>query len=157
MTDRELMQQALDALFNLRWAASERDKKNRIRQFDEFMDGSDEAIEALRARLAQPEPEPVVWADKYDIEREGHDFWVSRQANAGVPLYTVPPQQHSEQWWKHEVSNAWAEGYEKGRLQREWIGLTDEDKREIINETEPEDRGYVMALVEAKLKGKNIG
>ena len=21
----------------------------------------------------------------------------------------------SEQWWKHEVSNAWAEGYEKGR------------------------------------------
>ena len=26
-----------------------------------------------------------------------------------------PEQQHSEQWWKHEVSNAWAEGYEKGR------------------------------------------
>ena len=38
-----------------------------------------EAAEALRARLAQPE------------------------------------QQHSEQWWRHEVSNAWAEGYEKGR------------------------------------------
>ena len=61
----------------------------------------------------------------------------------------------SEQWWKHEVSNAWAEGYEKGRLQREWQGLTQEDKREIIDETEPEDRGYVMALVEAKLKEKN--
>jgi hypothetical protein len=38
---------------------------------------------------------------------------------------------------------------------KEWKGLTDEDKREIIDETEPEDRGYVMALVEAKLKDKN--
>ena len=66
-----------------------------------------------------------------------------------------PEQQRSEQWWKHEVSNAFAQGYEKGRLQREWQGLTKEDKREIIDETEPEDRGYVMALVEAKLKDKN--
>jgi hypothetical protein len=37
------------------------------------------------------------------------------------------PEQRSEQWWKHEVSNAWAQGYEKGRLQREWQGLTDEE------------------------------
>lgn len=34
----------VDALINLRWAASERDKKNRIRQFDEFMDKADAAI-----------------------------------------------------------------------------------------------------------------
>ena len=26
-----------------------------------------------------------------------------------------PEQEHSEQWWKHEVSNAYANGYEKGR------------------------------------------
>ena len=26
-----------------------------------------------------------------------------------------PEQKHSEQWWKHEVSNAYANGYEKGR------------------------------------------
>ncbi len=39
--------------------------------------------------------------------------------------------------------------------QREWQGLTNEDKREIINETESKDRGYIMALVEAKLKEKN--
>ena len=38
-----------------------------------------------------------------------------------------------------------------------WRGLTTQDKCEIINQTEPNDRGYVMALVEAKLKGKNIG
>ncbi len=47
------------------------------------------------------------------------------------------------------------EGVEVTLAQHEWQGLTDEDKREIINETEPEDRGYVMALVEAKLKEKN--
>ena len=34
----------VDALINLRWAASERDKKNRIRQFDEFMDKADAAL-----------------------------------------------------------------------------------------------------------------
>ena len=39
--------------------------------------------------------------------------------------------------------------------QREWVGLTDEERREIISDTERDDRGYVMALVEAKLKEKN--
>ena len=70
MTDRELMQQALDALewcYDVtEWPANGKSAQ-------------DKAIEALRARLAQPE------------------------------------QEHSEQWWRHEVSNAWAEGYEKGR------------------------------------------
>jgi len=77
-TDRELMQQALDALFNLRWAASERDKKNRIRQFDEFMDGSDEAIEALRARLAQPEPE-VRWDASAPLVVQPHPAFQATQ------------------------------------------------------------------------------
>ena len=39
--------------------------------------------------------------------------------------------------------------------QRKWVGLTAEERREIISETERDDRGYVMALVEAKLKEKN--
>ena len=70
-----------------------------------------------------------------------------------------PEQEHSEQWWRHEVSNAWAEGYEKGRLQREWKGLTDEE----IDETAwPYFIGNIMPSVkiivrqlEAKLKEKN--
>jgi hypothetical protein len=38
---------------------------------------------------------PVAWADKHDIEREGHDFYVNRQqpAKDGVPLYTAPSQE----------------------------------------------------------------
>lgn len=66
-TDKELMQQALDALeveHSAIYGTSQTEK----------------AIEALRARLAQPE------------------------------------QKHSEQWWRHEVSNAYANGYEKGRV-----------------------------------------
>ena len=39
--------------------------------------------------------------------------------------------------------------------QRTWVGLTMEDKWEIVQATERDDRGYVMALVEAKLKEKN--
>jgi hypothetical protein len=38
---------------------------------------------------------------------------------------------------------------------REFVGLTKEDKWEIVQATERDDRGYVMALVEAKLRSKN--
>lgn len=67
-----------------------------------------EGYEKGRASVKQREQEPVAWADKYDLDREGHDFWVSRQANVrtGVPLYTAPPQ-------------------------REWQGLTDEEANEL--------------------------
>ena len=40
----EVNAELVEALYNLRWAASERDKKNRIRQFDEFMDAADAAL-----------------------------------------------------------------------------------------------------------------
>lgn len=117
MTDRELMQQALDALewcYDVtEWPANGKSAQ-------------DKAIEALRARLAQPE------------------------------------QEHSEQWWRHEVSNAWAEGYEKGRLQREWIGLTDEEILEEYRQSygdaihdEPNGLLEFVRAIEAKLKEKN--
>jgi hypothetical protein len=71
-------------------------------------------------------------------------------------------QGRSEQWWKHEVSNAWAEGYEKGRAQREWKGLTDEEVRafEVWLDDEEEKHGWnppqdIIKYIEAKLKEKN--
>ena len=73
-----------------------------------------------------------------------------------------PEQEHSEQWWRHEVSNAWAEGYEKGRLQREWQGLTDEDVDEVERWIEFKEEGSgripnqkLVRYIEAKLKAKN--
>jgi len=38
---------------------------------------------------------------------------------------------------------------------REWVGLTEEDRWEIIYATERDERTTVMELVEAKLKEKN--
>jgi hypothetical protein len=100
-----------------------------------------EAITALRAAIEQAEKQkPVAWADKYDIEREGHDFYVNRQqpSKDGVPLYTAPPQ-------------------------REWQGLTDEEIGKVITQSEitlknycSEDKQTEYArAIESKLKEKN--
>ena len=93
-----------------------------------------DTIESLRARLAQPE-EP-------DWSAAG---------------FSKPPVR-SEQWWRHEVSNAWAEGYEKGRLQREWQGLTEAERIDIVDEEIAAQNTEHFALaqaIEAKLKEKN--
>jgi hypothetical protein len=39
--------------------------------------------------------------------------------------------------------------------EREWQGLTNEELRDIFDSCQTEDRGYVAAMVEAKLKEKN--
>ena len=75
MSDRELMQQALDALEG--YARNCR---------CEGGGAPCDAAEALRARLAQPEPEPVAWwhdkGDVVDLNVSGH----------GTPLYFAPPK-----------------------------------------------------------------
>ena len=116
MTDKEIMQMALDAL------------ETHAKQYPHMVKGyTVDAVQALRAALAQPEPKPVAWADKHDVEREGHDFWVSRQqpAKDGVPLYTA---------------------------QREWVGLTE---NEFALFKEP--YAGILQWVETTLKEKNNG
>lgn len=76
MTDRELLQKALDAL---ELTGVEYLTSQEIEHLD--------ALEiALRARLAQPEPEPVAWwhdrGDVVDLNVSGH----------GTPLYFAPPK-----------------------------------------------------------------
>jgi len=73
MTDKELLQQALDALINAKGYIFHNvlnDSENRY----------DIAIEAIKARLAQPEPEPV----EYDVN--GATVYIK------PPLYTAPPK-----------------------------------------------------------------
>jgi hypothetical protein len=105
------------------------------------------AIETLRARLAQPEQEPV-WVevttntgDKFILDSavEADKIRAARDAGLSVvPLYTAPPQ-------------------------REWQGLTDEEIRKIVGVTSADSDWNVTIVhkwiraIEAKLKEKNNG
>lgn len=79
MTDRELMQQALEALtaYDGTNGASQRKR----------------VLAALRERLAQPEQEPVAWVDEF-----GNVFPLGAQRGPKhlnepmKPLYTTPPR-----------------------------------------------------------------
>jgi hypothetical protein len=128
MTDRELMQQALDALEHLQTDIEWQYKsptRTMLRKVEK----------ALRARLAQPEPEPVAWGVPNTRPTEKARFMMLLHSLDGcqypeqlVPLYTTPPQ-------------------------REWQGLTDEDVWELAQKTP--DFSETVAAVEAKLKEKN--
>ena len=68
MTDRELMQQALEAL-------------------EEISGGySQNLIVALRDRLAQPEQKPYAWM------AVGGTIWRHKATEDDTPIYTHPPQ-----------------------------------------------------------------
>ena len=83
MTDREVMQEALEAL--------ERADK------DDFWREQRDAITALRTALEQPEQEPVAW--QYKIVKAGvfvsdqhpPDVEVWNDIEWSKPLYTTPP------------------------------------------------------------------
>jgi hypothetical protein len=83
---------------------------------------------------------PVAWADKHDIEREGHDFYVNRQqpAKDGVPLYRDPLQRKQMAY-----------------TVRKWQGLTDEDKHYLNEVLNLQGRFPIIDAIEAKLKEKN--
>ncbi len=126
MTDRELMQQALDALEG--YARNCR---------CEGGGAPCDAAEALRARLAQPELEPLAWwqPNEYKIEKS---FSWHKKGGFIKPLYTAPPQ-------------------------REWQGLTDEEVRDLwswsmtakAERTANTQQHAFARAIEAKLKEKN--
>ena len=140
MTDRELMQQALNVL--------------KI-----FVDGGNSAWarkiieikEALRDRLAQPEQEPV-WVevttntgDKFILDSAVEADKIRAARDAGllvVPLYTAPPQRD-----------------EAPAKAVEWQGLTDEEILEEYRQSYGDDGNltdiYFAHAIEAKLKDKN--
>jgi hypothetical protein len=84
MTDKEAMAMALDALEY--W-----DVHGRLHQ------PTEEAITALKARLAQPEQEPVAW-----FSPSGNLYKTRFHATANgeqvvTPLYTIPPQRTEQE------------------------------------------------------------
>ena len=133
---REEAQQVLEHLDNLadaqQWEIDmhatqygEGYKPHRMKHMRQQLANTNKTIETLRARLVQPEPEPVAWQGVHDQT----DLYYRKPLQADVrPLYTAPPQ-------------------------RKWQGLTDEEISELIRNTH--NTGSFVRAIEAKLKEKN--
>ena len=148
MTDRELMQDALNQLepyetkpeFNsninktidaLRDRLAQPENKfnpdwDAIAVMVEEQQRMAKRIEELEARLAQPEQEPVAWFCKLPDDKISIKIVGKPTEGNWQPLYTTPPQ-------------------------REWVGLRD---KEIEDCLEMSIQGTCRAI-EAKLKEKN--
>jgi hypothetical protein len=132
-SDKELMQQALDALESV----FEGDDKGA--EYWTVTGGTYEAVEcmnamrALRARLAQPEQEPVAWTVRGLITDFSRDFSAYQTKTYTVPLYTDAPQ-------------------------HEWQGLTDEEYESMAEKYVTNcyfDTLKYARAIEVKLKEKN--
>jgi len=126
MTDREVMQMALDDFIDLK-----------------VEDGIDcvATILALRTALAQPEPEPVAWM--YDWTTSDGEFiqdWTTSEAET---LRDTEP---------NIISNI-RPLYRS--LKREWVGLTDEEIDKYSPTDIVTHRVAFARVLEAKLKEKN--
>jgi len=112
MTDRELLQQAL------LW----------LDEGGTYTDKFQNFIDAIRTRLAQPEPEAVAWMyikqDGMQVITDDPDY----ADGTWTPLYTAPPK-------------------------KEWEGLTDYEVDQI--EIAASSKVSAIYLAEAKLKEKN--
>ena len=184
MTDRELMQMALDSLEGYA-------RNCRCEGGGALCD----AGKALRARLAQheppcktgsqcvggkcercavqPEPEPIAWINYFDgwsaPDDKTLDWHKDNNASRSIPLYAVPQRQPEPEpvaWWhdRGEVVDLNVSGRGTPLYfappQREWVGLTDEEIKglvHLIDWTAGWTYGDFARTIEAKLKEKNGG
>jgi len=91
MTDRELMQMAIDAL----------EQPSPIGGFN----NQEYVAKALRDRLAQLEPEPVAWGNKkgeFKVHQEANEDFKS----TALPFYTTPPKREWVGLTNEEIEEA---------------------------------------------------
>ena len=136
MTDRELFKMALDMLDDINQCSLPPTGIPLPAEIDEVM-------EALRARLAQREPEPAAWGvdegegkcislhDLYFVKEDADHMAELKGTHAKVvALYAAPPQ-------------------------REWVGLTDDEIYEAVENLNSVLVKDMARAIEAKLKEKN--
>ena len=124
MTDKEAMKLALFALDIVKIHYTQSRHIN-------------EAIAALKERLAQPEQEPVAWPCLID----------SADFSANTITLVMQCEDYKVSAGTHWLSTTLP--------QRTWVGLTD-DEIALINADYPHPQGFARAI-EAKLKEKNCG
>lgn len=147
MTDRELMQMALDVLLQ-----SETNPHAQV----ELAAQEDAAIEALRARLAQPEPEPINYEEWRFNPMTGKLLWDKQPEPEPVAWMTVTMGEVTSMQ-PHMIAAEMFDGTHQlytAPPQREWQGLTDEeiDGWNIVGH---ESLREFIRAIEAKLKAKN--
>ena len=149
MTDRELLQQALDVLEVFDNA-----------KFRHGMLWQVQIIQILRTRLAQPEPELVAWK-VWTVHN--HIFF-----SIGVQTFQIndvlehEPEVSAEEfseWLATQLRHALTQLSNTAPPKKEWVGLTNDEQLEAIWESGKDgltgDRYDVARAIEAKLKEKN--
>lgn len=149
MTDRDLMQQVLEALESVtghftRTPSTLRDS--------EVRGEAHKAITALRERLTQPEQEPVDSAEKAEAYLDAR-LWEFIDMAAAWPEAKPDPR-----IWGHVMV------YAPKQPSKPWVGLTDEERHNIREWQEiQKELGpvwapmmlYLYEAIEAKLREKN--
>ena len=157
MNLRQAAEMALEALEEINRRSVSREHAQQI---------SENAITALRERLAQPEQEPVAWAPREDFYRE-----LDRRVNLmrqQMEIKTVLMRCKN-----YDLALPIIDIYEGHVLvgqvtqsKREWVGMTEQDVHDAFEFTElvkqlscdrerPEWCENFAAYIEAKLKEKN--
>ena len=100
----------------------------------DYTDDYGKLIETLRARLAQPEPDPVAWYWSHGIE-----FTIAFDKTDGhAPMYLHPPQREWQSLTDEEVTACWSDGFNV-----------------CEQKTVADLRDFIARSIEAKLKEKN--
>ena len=149
MTDRELLQQALDALLN-------------------YQQTEGKVIEAIRTRLAQPEPKPVAW-EVWTIHN--HIFFSigvqSFQINDVLEHEPEVSAEEFSEWIATQLRHALTQLSNTAPPKKEWVGLTDDDVNRFVdaiykgldmkptNEIEIQYFERLIKFIDRKLKEKN--
>lgn len=120
-------------------------------------------LQEIRTKLAQPEPEPVAWMHNFIdyVITKNRPTDITRNAGRWTPLYTAPPQPEPEpvaDKYLMEIECTKCGAKQDGILtvnappQREWQGLTDEERYSLMATMNPLD---FARAIEAKLREKN--
>ena len=157
MTDRELMQQALNVLnvLGMNYAISAK-----------HWPQTQAAITALRDRLAQTEQEPVAWMHNYieDNIISDRPYDLKRHPERWTALYPAPsPCPTCEALARTVMLDQTSHD-----TKREWVGLTDNEADEVYRAAQEQINEYwesggstimfptmLYKAIEAKLKEKN--
>ena len=131
MTDRELMQQALEALEIV---------TADVKTTPSAYEAQRQAITALRERLAQP--------NEFQPDWDAMAVMVGEQQRMAKRIEELEAQQ--KPWVK-----TYAGGKPNYTAPRQWQGLTDEERGQVINANFGTGLWQMAKDIEAKLKEKN--